>query len=96
VKRREYTVDLTVNDIKITKVIVDPHYEEKHSASIDDELILNLVKFLDGNLFEADAVKEPYSYYVTEEISLDERRYKLVWLLEDDQIYIGVINAYRS
>ncbi|OUR95747.1 hypothetical protein A9Q84_14695 [Halobacteriovorax marinus] len=95
-KRREYTVDLTVNDIKITKVIVDPHYEEKHSASIDDELILNLVKFLDGNLFEADAVKEPYSYYVTEEISLDERRYKLVWLLEDDQIYIGVINAYRS
>lgn len=95
-KRREYAVDLIVNDIKINKVIVDPHYEEKHSESINDEIILNLVKTLDGKLFEADAVKEPYSYYVTDEIVIEGKKYKLIWLLEDHQIYIGVINAYRS
>jgi hypothetical protein len=95
-KRREYSVDLIVNNIRITKVIVDPHYEDKHSKSINDDIILNLVKTLDGKLFEVDAVKEPYSYFVTDEIVLDGKQYKLIWLLEDHQIYIGVVNAYRS
>jgi hypothetical protein len=94
-KRREYVVDLFVNNIRINKVIVDPHYEEKHSESINDEIILKLVKTLDGKLFEADAVNEPYCYYVTDEIVLDGKQYKLIWLLEDHQIYIGVINAHR-
>lgn len=28
-------------------------------------------------------------------IDLNGKLYKLVWLLEDDQIYIGVVNAHR-
>jgi hypothetical protein len=43
-KRREYSVSIVVNQIRITKVIIDPHYEAKHAASISDELILKLVK----------------------------------------------------
>lgn len=95
-KRREYSIDLVVNNTRIYKVIIDPHYEEKHLESINDEIILSLVKTLDGKLFEADAVKDSYSYFVTDEIVFKKKQYKLIWLLEDHQIYIGVVNAYRS
>jgi hypothetical protein len=93
--RREYIISITVNEILITKVIIDPHYEEKHSESINDEIILNLVKTLDGQNFEPDDEKSPYSYFVTDGIVFNEKAYKLIWLLEDHEIYIGVINAYR-
>ena len=47
-KRREYNISITVNRKRIRKLIIDPHYEEKHAASITDEIILSLVKDLDG------------------------------------------------
>ena len=94
-KRREYDISIVVNRIKITKVIVDPHFEEKHAASISDEIILELVQTLDGQLLEPDDVSPPYSYFRTEGIELNGRCYRLIWLLEDDQIYIGVVNAHR-
>ena len=93
--RREYSINITVNNIMITKVIIDPHYEEKHAESINDQIILELVKFLDGKIFEPDDEKGPYSYFVTDKIELENKQYKLIWLLEDHEIYIGVINAYR-
>jgi hypothetical protein len=94
-KRREYDISIVVNRVQITKVIIDPHYEEKHAASVSDELILELVKTLDGQVFLPDDVAPPYSYFRTDGIELDGRLYRLIWLLEEDQIYIGVVNAYR-
>lgn len=94
-KRREYPIDLTINQTQITKVIIDPHYEKKHAESINDEIILSLVKTLNGKEFEADDVKGPYSYFVTDKINLDGKLYKMIWLMEDHEIYIGVINTYR-
>ncbi|HXH75936.1 MAG TPA: hypothetical protein VNJ08_13275 [Bacteriovoracaceae bacterium] len=93
--RREYLVSITVNEILVTKVIIDTHYEAKHSESINDDIILSLVKTLDGQSFEPDDEKPPYSYFVTDEILLTDKAYKLIWLLEDHEIYIGVVNAYR-
>lgn len=93
-KRREYKVNIEFNDIKITKVIIDPHYEEKHSSSINDKIILQLVQKIDGLAIIPDAVMPPYSYF-SQEIRLDRKLYKMIWLLEDHQIYIGVINTYR-
>jgi hypothetical protein len=94
-KRREYDISIVVNRVQITKVIIDPHYEEKHAASVSDELILELVKTLDGQVFSPDDVEPPFSYFRTEGIELNGRLYRLIWLLEEDQIYIGVVNAYR-
>lgn len=94
-KRREYDINIVVNRIRVTKVIVDPHYEEKHAAVVSDDLILELVKTLDGQVFEPDDVAPPYSYFRTEGIELHGKRYRLIWLLEDGHIYIGVVNAYR-
>ncbi|MEN0057722.1 MAG: hypothetical protein AAGB31_02715, partial [Bdellovibrio sp.] len=74
---------------------IDPHYEEKHAESISDEIILNLVKELDGREFEPDDEDPPYTYFVADKMELNGKLYKLVWLLEEGQIYIGVVNAYR-
>jgi hypothetical protein len=92
--RREYKTDIVVNEIRITKIIIDPHYELKHSASITDQLILELVNRLNGRMFDIKSSDSPY-FYFAEEIILRGKNYKLVWLLEDQQMYIGVVNAYR-
>ena len=94
-KRREYDISITVNRKRISTVIIDSHYEEKHAASISDEIILSLVKDLDGREFEPDDEDPPYAYFTTDKMELKGKFYKLVWLLEDEQIYIGVVNAYR-
>jgi len=95
VNRREYSISITINRKRITKVIIDPHYEEKHAESVTDEIILELVKMLDGSELEADDEDPPYTYFTTDKMALNGKLYKLVWLLEDNQIYIGVVNAYR-
>lgn len=84
-----------INGIFITKVIIDPHYEEKHSGSISDELILDLVKLLGGKVLEAVDYERPFSYFVSSPLELHGRKYKLVWLLEDNEVYLGVVNAHR-
>lgn len=94
--RREYDIDpITVNGIVVSKVIVDPHYEEKHGDDIDDDLILELVKKLDGRIELPEAVDEKFSYFVTL-LGLKKKQYRLIWLLEKDAIYVGVVNAYRD
>jgi len=95
VNRREYAISITVNGCMITKVIIDPHFEEKHAESVSDEIILALVKTLDGQEYEADTENPPFSYFVTDKIMYQGKLYKLIWLLEDHDIYIGVVNAYR-
>lgn len=93
--RREYDIKLTVNGRAIAKVIIDSHYEEKHADSVDDVTILSLVEQLSGQNFQPDDVDGPFQYFVTDQMELDGKKYKLVWLLEDNTLHIGVVNAYR-
>ena len=92
--RREYDISIVFNEIEIKKVIIDPHFEEKHAESINDEIILGLVKQLDGLVRIPEPRHYPYSYF-SEELKLNGKHYRLVWLIEDQEIYIGVLNAYR-
>ena len=93
--RRTYPISLTINQRDIHSVIIDEHYEEKHSDTTNDELILNLVSQLDQKYFEPIDIKEPYSFFVLDQLEYQSKYYKLIWLLERDEMYIGVINAYR-
>lgn len=94
--RRAYTIKaISINSIRVSEVIIDPHFEERHSNTIDDKLILKLVRKLDGRFEVPDSVSEPYSYFVTL-IELDSKQFRLIWLLEDEAIYIGVVNIYRD
>jgi hypothetical protein len=84
-----------VNDRPIYQVIIDPHYEEKHSESITDDVILALVAKLDGKTFDTDDRDEEFEYFKTDPIEHDGKNYRLIWLLKNDCMFIGVINAYR-
>lgn len=94
-KRREYKVNIQVNSRKITKVIIDPHYQDKHSAVITDELILELVDLLHKGTFPVQDSDLNFEYFVTDGLKLRNKKYKLVWLLEKNKLYIGIVNAYR-
>lgn len=95
--RRKISIDpITVNRVEISVVIIDSHYEEKHGDHIDDELIIELVRLLDGRIELPEAEDENgFSYFVTL-LEFEEKQYRLVWLLEQGEIYIGIINAFRD
>lgn len=93
--RREYNIWIRINGFEITKIIIDPHYEKKHSGSLSDQIILRLVRQLDGQYFEPEDIEGSYLYFVTDGLVLDGKRYKLIWLLENHSNYIGIVNAYR-
>ena len=93
--RREYKVQITVNNRSIHKVVIDPHYEVRHRESVDDHTILALVKQLDGRKFLPVKQQEQFEYFVEDKMMLNKKLYKLVWLLHDDEIFIGVVNCYR-
>ncbi len=94
--RRIYSIPpIQVNDHKIVQVVIDSHYEQRHGQSMDDALILALVAKLDGRRELPEEQKGPYSYFATL-IEHGPKQYRLIWLLEDDAIYIGVVNAYRD
>ncbi len=94
-KRRSYNVNITVNGYAIKRVVIDPHYELKHSETINDKVIIQLVERLDGGEFRAIERDDEHLYFVNDKMQLHGKLYKLVWLLDENEIFIGVINAYR-
>ncbi len=93
--QRKYDLRIVVNGRAVIKVIIDAHYELKHADSVDDSIILALVTQLDGRDFQPDNVDGRFQYFATDLMELEGKKYKLVWLLENDTLYVGVVNAYR-
>jgi len=94
-ERRDYKISITVNSRAVNRVIIDPHYELKHGDSVNDEIILSLIQMLDGKTFTPEAEDDGFQYFKTDPLELNGVRYRLFWLLEKNEIYIGVINAFR-
>lgn len=94
-ERTEYSIDLTINGIRINTVIISQHYLESHSDSITDAIILKLVEMLDGESFRPDDVDGEFKYFKNF-LEYKNKRYKLIWTLEDNYFYVGVVNAHRS
>lgn len=95
-KRTEYDISIVINGLRIEKVIIDPHYKERHSDVINDEIILKLVETLNGSYYDFVDEKSPFRYFVKDDVELDNKFYRLIWLIEEGELYIGVINAFRS
>lgn len=92
--RRELKIrTITINGRRISKVIVDPNVD-KHS-DITDDVILDLVRELDGAEQRPDDTNPPFEFFVSR-IEIYGKQYRLVWLLEDNQLYIGIVTAFRE
>ena len=76
--------------------IIDPHYELKHAKTVNDLIILSLLKDLNDSDFEPEETDEDgFEYYSTEPHYYRGKSYKLIWLLPRNASYIGIINCYR-
>jgi hypothetical protein len=92
--RRSYEVDIVVNGCHINEVIIDSHYEKKH-PDVTDEIICRLVRTLHGNEYSPEMIRDGFPFYMLDRIPLDHKLYRLVWCMQEECIYIGVINAFR-
>lgn len=62
--RRSYQISIIINGIQFNELVIDPHFEEKHQKSMDDEIILNLVSNLGGGEFEPIVVdRDGFRYF---------------------------------
>ena len=77
-------------------MVIDPHYEEKHAESVSDEIIVELVKQLDGKTFRpVDTDEDGFQYFVNDHMELNGKFYKLIWLLQENEIFVVIVNTYR-
>ncbi|OQW46914.1 MAG: hypothetical protein A4S09_03130 [Proteobacteria bacterium SG_bin7] len=93
-ERAEYKLRLTVNGQDVRRVIIDQHYKLKHS-DVTDEIILQLVKELDGGNFPIEEIDDDFRYFRVEPVYHDDKPYRLVLLICIADDFLGVINAFR-
>ncbi|MDZ4678418.1 MAG: hypothetical protein SGI74_13025 [Oligoflexia bacterium] len=96
-KPKHYSLKIFVNNHKISSVLIGRHYLLKHSSSMNDEIILQLVMALDEGTFPVDSTVDGIEYFVADvEIGNPNKVYRIIWLFEGEFLEVlGVINAYR-
>jgi len=95
--RRVYPCNLVINKQKLTRLIIDPHYEKGHGSYVNDELIWELVQKLNNHTFFPDPPKREsaYQYFTIEDIQHKDKSYCLVWCWKkESKKYIGIVNCY--
>lgn len=90
-----YNIRIVVNGRILNRVIIDQHYKNKHSGTINDLLILELAKQLDGRNIQLEGENEMYQYFSVEPMFLFDKPYRLVVTICVFDDFLGVINAFR-
>lgn len=93
--RNEYQLKITINGRKLNRVIIDQHYQTKHSATVDDRKILELVKTLNEEILPVDREEDGYQYFRVEPVIHNKSPYRLVLVIYIHDDFLGVINAFR-
>jgi hypothetical protein len=91
-KRREYPLVITFNKRCFNLVVIDSHYEKKH-PEISDQLILELVRQLDGRNIDPVDESDGFKYFA-HEMHYQVKPYRIV-LTYCDEDFLGVINVFR-
>jgi hypothetical protein len=94
-ERPEYPLKIIINGRNLNRVVIDQHYRLKHGQSMDDEIILDLVKTLDGKKFPPDRIQGENEYFTVEPVYRLEKPYRVVLVLCLTDDYLGVVNAFR-
>lgn len=92
--RKEYPLELSINGRTLTRVIIDQHYKVNH-PDITDQIILDLVLSLSGEIFPIEAFDDDFEYFTAEPVFRDQAPYRVVMVLCVFDDYLGVINAFR-
>ena len=94
--RREYELGepIVINGHKHNRIIIDQHYKLKH-PEMNDLLIIEIIKSMRWRNYIEQDRKSPFSYFAYELLFKDGKSYRVIFLLCDDQDYIGIINAFR-
>lgn len=92
--RNRYDISILFRGIDFNEVIIDQHYTEKH-FDVSDWIILELVKCLHNKSVEIKSDNDKFIYFVAEPLFHNYKPYRLIFLLEKENSYIGVINAFR-
>ena len=94
-ERPEYPLKITINGRNLSHVIIDQHYRVKHGQSMNDDVILDLVKTLDGKKFPPERVQGENEYFTVEPVFRLEKPYRVILVLCLTDDYLGVVNAFR-
>lgn len=92
--RPEYKLRLRINERMVYRVLIDQHYQEKHS-DLNDQTILELVKKLDGQSFPVEMIRGEFEYFRAEPVMLNQKPYRVVMVLCISDDFLGVVNAFR-
>jgi len=91
---RIYEIPVVFNEKHFNEVWIDPHYEEKHGDSVNDELILSLLARLSGKPWAIQMESRGFHFFEVD-LELRGKLYRLILVVPPDASYLGVRNAYR-
>lgn len=91
---RIYKIQVIFNEEYFSEVWIDPHYEEKHSSSINDDLIFALLTRLRQKPWTPQAESNGFKFYEVD-VDYEDRLYRLIVVTPPDLSYLGIRNAYR-
>lgn len=94
-ERPEYFVEITINGRKLKRVIIDQHYRIAHSESVNDEIILELVRTLSGINIAQDTTHGNFEYFTQEPVYRLKKPYRLIFFISKVDDFLGVVNAFR-
>lgn len=86
---------VTINNHDFRKVMIDWKHISIRHPDVTQTLVLQAVRQLGGRHLNKEVTKPPYKYFVSL-LKLNEKNYRLIWLLEEGQDYVGVLNLYRD
>ncbi len=90
----EYVISTILNGRFLKRIIIRQYYKQKH-PDINDILILELIKTLNGQIYAIDKENNNFQYIRAEPVFYAGKRYRLILVLDTKEDYLGVINAFR-
>ncbi len=94
-ERPEYPLKIMLNGRKLSRLVIDQHYRVNHDESMNDQIILDLVKTLDGKKIPPESVQGEFEYFTVEPVFHLEMAYRVILVLCLTDDYLGVVNAFR-
>ena len=91
---RVYEISVVFNEERFCEVWIDPHFEEKHGDSVNDELILSLLARLSGKPWALQMESNGFHFFEVD-LELRGKAYRLILVVPPDASYLGVRNIYR-